>query len=218
MTDLDRLDQRLTAVERTVIDGEFDLEELTERATLANDIDRLESRLEECEQRLADVEGRTASIGGFVGQVETVNETVEQDAATALAVADRLEKRLDELERRLDSETDEVATDRGPSDTETRSAPADDLVNQRSRATDAHTAEETIDELVTESTAERAVLAERAADHTHETDEVEPATQHTVERQLTSSDHDTVSENATEQATDSRRSTSFLDSIRSTFR
>uniref|UniRef100_UPI003F55792C DUF7310 family coiled-coil domain-containing protein n=1 Tax=Halosimplex halobium TaxID=3396618 RepID=UPI003F55792C len=98
MTDIERLDERLTAVERAVVDGDYELDELAEVATLADDLDRLESRIDDIEGRLADLEARSESVEGFVGRVRSVNEDVEQQADAAIAAVDRLERRVDDLE------------------------------------------------------------------------------------------------------------------------
>ncbi|WP_123536471.1 DUF7310 family coiled-coil domain-containing protein [Halosimplex salinum] len=98
MTDIERLDERLTAVERAVVDGDYELDELADLAAVADDLDRLESRLDDVEERLATVEARSQSVEGFVGQVRSVNEDVEKRADAAIAAVDRLERRVGELE------------------------------------------------------------------------------------------------------------------------
>ncbi|MFA9428297.1 hypothetical protein [Natronorubrum sp. A-ect3] len=113
MTDLERLDQRLAAVERVVVDGDVELDGLADLATLTADIDRLETRVEDYEQRLAALEATVDAVSGFVGNVESVDEDVERQAAAAVAAVDRLEYRIDELERALPthrSRNDDVAT------------------------------------------------------------------------------------------------------------
>ncbi len=103
MSDIERLDQRLAAVERVVVDGDIAVEELADCAALAEDIERLESRLEDHERRLAALKGTTDALGGFMSNVESVNQTVERQANGAIAAVDRLEYRLDELERWIES-------------------------------------------------------------------------------------------------------------------
>lgn len=98
-----RLEQRLAAVERAVVDGDTALGDLEAVATLADDVARLEAKFETHERRLAELEGRLDALSGFAGSVESVNETVEHQADAAIAAVDRLEYRIDELERRLDS-------------------------------------------------------------------------------------------------------------------
>lgn len=102
MTDIDRLDQRLSAVERVVVDGDVSLDELSELTELAETVAELEARVEEQEQRLAELEATAQSIEGYVGNVESVNQEVERQAATAVATVDRLERQLDAIEVELD--------------------------------------------------------------------------------------------------------------------
>jgi len=98
MSDIERLDERLTAVERTVVDGDHELDELADLASLADDVERLDERLDDVEQRLADVESRSQAMEGFVGNIRSVNEDVEQQADAAMATVDRLEQRIQEIE------------------------------------------------------------------------------------------------------------------------
>lgn len=102
MTDIDRLDQRLSAVERVVVDGDATFEELSELTSTTETVAELETRLEEQERRIADLEATVQSIEGYVGNVESINDDVERHAASAVATVDRLERRLDVLEVELD--------------------------------------------------------------------------------------------------------------------
>ena len=102
MTDVDRLEQRLSAVERVVVDGDVALDELATLASLSETVSTLETRLEEHERRLADLEAAVQSIEGYVGNVESINDDVERQAATAVATVDRLERRMEVLEVELD--------------------------------------------------------------------------------------------------------------------
>ncbi|WP_440766810.1 DUF7310 family coiled-coil domain-containing protein [Natronorubrum sp. DTA7] len=101
MSDIERIDQRLSAVERAVVDGDVELDRLDDLAAVIEDVERLETRLEEHERRLAELEGSVDAVTGLVGNVETVNEGVERQADAAIAAVDRLEYRIDELERSL---------------------------------------------------------------------------------------------------------------------
>ncbi|AQL42162.1 hypothetical protein BV210_05300 [Halorientalis sp. IM1011] len=98
MTDIERIEQRLAAVERTVVDGDFELDELADVAALAEDVERIESRLEELERRVADLEGSAQAVEGYVSNIEAVNDDVERRADAAIAAVDRLERRVDELD------------------------------------------------------------------------------------------------------------------------
>lgn len=103
MSDIERLDQRLTAVERVLVDGDFALDELSDLAEVVERLEHLESRVEEHERRLGVLQGKTQSIEGFVGNVRSVNEDVEQQANAAIAAVDRVERRLDALDRQLNA-------------------------------------------------------------------------------------------------------------------
>lgn len=98
MSDVERLDERLTAVEQTVVDGDYELAELEDLAAAVDDLERIERRLDDIESRLADLESRSQAVEGFVGNVRSVNDEVEQRADTAIAVVDRLEERVETLE------------------------------------------------------------------------------------------------------------------------
>lgn len=102
MTDLDRLEQRLSAVERVVVDGDATLDELAELTALADTVAALETRVDEHERRLADLEAAVRSLEGYVGNVESINDDVDRRAASAVATVDRLERRVDRLEVELD--------------------------------------------------------------------------------------------------------------------
>lgn len=101
MPSRDRFEQRLAAVERVVVDGDTAIDDLDEVATLADDVDRLESRIDAHDRRVADLEGKLDALDGFAGNVASVNDAVERQADAAVAAVDRLEYRLDELERTI---------------------------------------------------------------------------------------------------------------------
>ncbi|MFC4541103.1 hypothetical protein ACFO5R_04060 [Halosolutus amylolyticus] len=114
MSDIERIEQRLSAVERAVVDGDVALDELADLAALTRDLERLETRLEEHERRIAELEGSVDAVDGFVGNVESVNEGVEKQADAAIAAVDRLEYRIDDLERALEGrETVDLGGDDG---------------------------------------------------------------------------------------------------------
>ncbi|WP_049925482.1 DUF7310 family coiled-coil domain-containing protein [Halopiger goleimassiliensis] len=160
MTDIDRLDQRLSAVERVVVDGDVTLEELSELTALSEEVSELERRIEEQERRIADLEASVQSIEGYVGNVQSINDDVERQAASAVATVDRLERRLDKLEVEIndlqgglleeespekDDESDDEGTDEEGDDS------TDDEVFQFGTGTDP-TPEESVAELVEETT------------------------------------------------------------------
>lgn len=103
MSDIDRIEHRLAAVERVVVDDERTFDDIAELAALSDAVERLEKRLEDHERRIAEIDGTTQSVEGFVNNVQRVNENVEQQANVALATVDRLEKRVDDLEAQLEN-------------------------------------------------------------------------------------------------------------------
>lgn len=107
MTDIDRLEDRLAAVERTVAADDFEEAGLENVSELAEDVERIATRLQDFEERLADLEGKVQAMGGFVANVESVNEGVERQAGAAIGAVDRLETRLDELEQYVETPGDE---------------------------------------------------------------------------------------------------------------
>jgi chromosome segregation ATPase len=96
MTDIETLAERLRTVERAVTDGTTEFPEVTELAELENRMDTVEGRLDNIDERTAELEAATQALRGYMGNVRTVNEDIEQRADAALAATDRLEVRLDE--------------------------------------------------------------------------------------------------------------------------
>lgn len=96
MTDVETLAERLRTVERAVTDGTTEFPEVTELAELENRMDTVEQRIDDIDERTAELEAATQALRGYVGNVRTVNEDVEQRADAALAATDRLEDRLDD--------------------------------------------------------------------------------------------------------------------------
>ena len=105
MTTVDQVEQRLAAVERTVVDGDHDWDKLSDAAAVVGRLEDLESQIEDLEQRIAVLEGRSESFESYIGNVDTVNENVEQRADTAIASVDRLERQLVEIEQVLEVST-----------------------------------------------------------------------------------------------------------------
>lgn len=96
MTDVETLSERVRTVERAVSDGDHSFPEMDELADLTERLDDIERQLQELEERTAEQEAATQALRGYVGNVRSVNERVEQRADTALAATERLERRLDE--------------------------------------------------------------------------------------------------------------------------
>lgn len=110
---MDDLRERVEAVERALTDGEGDLTALAEGAAAAERVAALEDDVEELREEVADLSAATQAIRGYVGNVRSVNESVEERADAALAAVESLESRLDDLEtRRGAGETDPPTRDR----------------------------------------------------------------------------------------------------------
>jgi len=105
MPDRERLDRRLRAVERTLTGDDHDLDALQQRGDLARRVEELEEQLDSAQRRIDELEAATQALRGYVGNVRSVNEDVEQRADAAVAAVDRLESRLadDAADRRSDS-------------------------------------------------------------------------------------------------------------------
>ncbi|MCU4801076.1 hypothetical protein OB920_11915 [Halobacteria archaeon HArc-gm2] len=99
MSDDEALQRRLRAVERSLTDGDHDVDSLRAAGDQANRIDELAARLDEAEDRIAELEASTQALRGYVGNVRSVNEDVEQRADAALAAVERLEARIDDAGR-----------------------------------------------------------------------------------------------------------------------
>jgi len=96
MTDIETLAERLRTVERAVTDGTTEFPEVTELAALEERVAAVEERVDDIDERTAELEAATQALRGYVGNVRSVNDEVEQRADAALAATDRLEGRLDE--------------------------------------------------------------------------------------------------------------------------
>ncbi|MDJ1431024.1 hypothetical protein [Halostagnicola sp. A-GB9-2] len=99
MSDFERLERRLAAVERALTESDRPVRDVPETAAIADDIDRLDEQTEELATRIAELEGSTQALRGYVGNVRSVNESVERRADSAVATVDRLERRVEALER-----------------------------------------------------------------------------------------------------------------------
>ncbi|MFU1780331.1 hypothetical protein ACM16X_03000 [Haloarcula japonica] len=96
MTDIETLAERLHTVERAVTDGTTEFPDVTELAELESRVATVEQRIDDIDERTAELEAATQALRGYVGNIRSVNEDVEQRADAALAATDRLETQLDE--------------------------------------------------------------------------------------------------------------------------
>jgi chromosome segregation ATPase len=84
----DPLDERLAAVERALTDGDHDLTDLEAASETTARLDALEDEIETLDDRVAELEAATQALRGYVGNVRSVNEDVEQRATLALDKAE----------------------------------------------------------------------------------------------------------------------------------
>jgi len=92
---MDDLSERVAAVERALTDGDGDLTALAEGAARADRVAALESTVADLQADLADVEAATQALRGYVGNVRSVNESVEERADAAMAAVESLEEHVD---------------------------------------------------------------------------------------------------------------------------
>lgn len=102
MTDIERIEQRLTAVERTVTGDDVDLSELERVAERIDELEAVEARLEDLSERVASLEAEVEALGGYAAEVESVNTDVERQAYAAFATVDRLEEHVEEIGDRVE--------------------------------------------------------------------------------------------------------------------
>jgi phage shock protein A len=133
MSDRDRLERRLRTVERTLTGEDHDLEAVRDRGELVDRVETLEERLADAEERVDELEAANQALRGYVGNVRSVNEDVEQRAEAALAAVDRLADRLDDrdpsrstddFERSQPGAEPSAPADRRPSATDPQSTGA----------------------------------------------------------------------------------------------
>lgn len=87
----DTLRRRIEALERAVTDGDHDLSTLAEDADIHEQLQTVESRLDELETTVTELDAATQALRGYVGNLRSVNRDVERQAEAALAKAEKLE-------------------------------------------------------------------------------------------------------------------------------
>lgn len=92
MTDIDAVDERLRAVERTLTGDDRSVPDLQGRAELTSSVADLTERMERIEDRLDELDAATQALRGYVGNVRAVNADVERRADAALAAVESLEE------------------------------------------------------------------------------------------------------------------------------
>lgn len=92
---MDDLRERVEAVERALTDGDGDLTALAEGAAAAERIDALEADVADIREDVAELSAATQALRGYVGNVRSVNESVEERADAALAAVESLKERIE---------------------------------------------------------------------------------------------------------------------------
>lgn len=87
----DTLERRIEALERAITDGEADLSALADDAAALERLEATEETVEELEETVGELEAATQALRGYVGNIRSVNQHVEQRADTALAKVEALE-------------------------------------------------------------------------------------------------------------------------------
>jgi len=103
MPDVETLSARLRTVEQAVTDGDCSFPEATELSEIETRLGAVEDHLDDLEHRIDELDAATQALRGYVGNVRSVNEDVEQRADAALAATERLEARLDDTNPRQPS-------------------------------------------------------------------------------------------------------------------
>lgn len=104
MTDIERLERRLEAVERALTDGDTEVAALAAAEDLAGRVDDLESRVETLSAEATEREAAVQAVRGYVGQERSADREVERTAESALATAESLQERVRAVEDRLDGQ------------------------------------------------------------------------------------------------------------------
>ncbi len=105
MSTLEQFEQRLSAVERTVVDGDHDVPELSDIEALRQTVDTLADQVETIDNRLLTVESGLEALEGYVGNIQSVNQSVERQADIAIVSAGRVENRLNKIEQEVSAAT-----------------------------------------------------------------------------------------------------------------
>jgi prefoldin subunit 5 len=92
----DALAPRVDALERAITDGDADLRELTAEAEALDRLADIETTLDELDERIQELEAATQALRGYVGNIRSVNQDVEQRAEAALSKAEATEAALRE--------------------------------------------------------------------------------------------------------------------------
>lgn len=111
VTDIERLERRLEAVERALTDGDTEVAALAAADDLAGRVDDLEARVETLSAEAAEREAAVRAVRGYVGQERAADREAERTAESALATAESLQERVRAVEDRLDGQSAPQAGD-----------------------------------------------------------------------------------------------------------
>lgn len=94
-----RMECQTTQSERRIGNGDENCQRDRNAATPSSeeresDIAALESEFADLESRIAELEAATQALRGYVGNIRSVNQSVERRADSALATVERLERQL----------------------------------------------------------------------------------------------------------------------------
>ncbi|OAQ51660.1 hypothetical protein HTG_16515 [Natrinema mahii] len=104
MSDIERIERRLSALERAVVDGDPEVAALEDLASLAAELEAAVERLEAHDCRLADLEGRVDALEGAVGGGDAADVAVERRANAADVAVERRANAADvAVERRANA-------------------------------------------------------------------------------------------------------------------
>ncbi|KTG09718.1 hypothetical protein AUR64_08740 [Haloprofundus marisrubri] len=128
-TRLDRLDTRLSAVERSATGDDSSVADLSDAAELDARLTAVEETDAEFDERLSELEAAVQALRGYVGGVRAVNRDVERRADAAIAAVESMERErsssdaVAEIVSEVDSDTSD---DRGAKSTESSEPGPDD--------------------------------------------------------------------------------------------
>jgi chromosome segregation ATPase len=128
--DVDSLETRLTAVERTLTDGDTPVAKLEEAERVHQRLAAVEQTLEDLTERVSELEAASRALRGYAGGIQTVNEDIERRADLALAKAETIERSLSDepglqierLDSAISEQVDEVTENASSADDSTEDA------------------------------------------------------------------------------------------------
>lgn len=82
---MDDQEERISALERAITDGDHDLSELNEAGEFAARLTALEEQVADIADSIAELEAASQAIRGYVGNIRATNRDVEQRVDAALA-------------------------------------------------------------------------------------------------------------------------------------